>query len=185
MPAPRHWLHPQTVPRGFLRLYILTLLSWGPQSGYSMIQRIDERTEGAWKPGAGTMYPLLKGLLKEGLVKIATSKGKGESKTYVLTPKGSKELEETRRLIAGAGRKEAVMVRLLSELLPGSVFVPLVVRRFREGVEVLKQKATEIPVDEREPLLRELRFLLASQIDWIDSQLSPSGPRRTKAKRQL
>jgi DNA-binding PadR family transcriptional regulator len=183
MPPLRHWLHPQTVPRGFLRLYILTLLSSGPRSGYSIIQRIDERTEGAWKPGAGTMYPLLKGLLKEGLVKVTTSKGRGGIKTYALTPKGRRELEETRRLIAGAGKKEPVMARLFSELLPGSVFVPMMVRRFRDGAEALRLKASEIPVEERDLLLRELRFVLASQIDWIDSQLSSAG--RTKPKLQL
>jgi DNA-binding PadR family transcriptional regulator len=165
-------------------LYILTLLSHGPQSGYSIIQRIEERTEGAWKPGAGTMYPLLKGLLKEGLVRVAPSEGKGGSRAYVLTAKGTTELEETRRLIAGAGRKEPVMARLFSELLPGSVFVPMMVRRFRDTVEVLRQKAAEIPPEEREPLLSELRFVLASQIDWIDSQLASTRAGRTKPKRQ-
>ena len=42
---PKRWLHPQAVPRGFLRLYILTMLSKGPEAGYSIMQRIDERTD--------------------------------------------------------------------------------------------------------------------------------------------
>ncbi len=174
-PRARHWLHPQTVPRGFLRLYILTLLSRGPESGYSIIQTIDERTEGAWKPGAGTMYPLLKGLLKEGLVRAAATKGKGGSRTYAITAKGKRELEEARRVIAGAGKKEPVMGRLFSDLLPGNVFVPVMVRRIRDGADFLKQKLNEIPPQEREPYLRELRFLLTSQVDWIDSQLGGEG----------
>lgn len=131
------------------------------------------------------MYPLLKGLLKEGLVRATPSKGKGVSRTYALTQKGSRELAETRRLIAGAGRKEPVMTRLFSELLPGSVLVPMMVRRFREEVDVLREKATEIPAQERETLLRELRLVLASQIDWIDSQLPPARAERTEPKRQL
>jgi len=131
------------------------------------------------------MYPLLKALMKEGLVKVPGSKGKGESKTYTLTSKGNRELEETRRLIAGAGRKEPVMARLFAELLPGNVFVPMVVRRLQDGGEVLRQKMAEIPTGERELLLRELRLLMASQIDWIDSQLSSAPPAQTKLKRQV
>ena len=166
-------------------MYILTLLSRGPQSGYSIIQRIDERTDGAWKPGAGTMYPLLKALLKEGLVKVNPSKGGGDTKSYSLTPKGGRDLDEARRLIAGAGRKEQVMGRLFSDLLPGSVFVPMIVRRFRDGADVLRQKVSEVPFEEREPLLRELRLALESQIDWVDSELSSPSSVRTKRKRRL
>jgi DNA-binding PadR family transcriptional regulator len=171
MSRPHHWLHPQTVPRGFLRIYILNLLSIGPQTGYSIIQRIDERTEGAWKPGAGTMYPLLKSLSREGLVKAPGRARRGVSKTYSLTPKGRGELEEVRKVITGAGRKEPVMSRLFSDILPGSVLVPVMVRRFRDGADMLKQKAAEIPAEERPPILKELRAVLEAQIDWIDSQL--------------
>ena len=162
-------------------MYILTQLSHRPQSGYSIIQRIDERTEGAWKPGAGTMYPLLKGLLKEGLLKVSAPGSRGASKTYALTSKGRRELNKTRRLIAGAGRKEPVMGRLFSDLLPGSVYVPVMVRRLRDGADVFKQKVGEVPEEERTPLLRELRLVLESQLDWIDSQLALLSPRERRA----
>ncbi|MDG6938393.1 MAG: PadR family transcriptional regulator, partial [Nitrososphaerota archaeon] len=74
-PLSKRWLNPQAVPRGFLRLYIMTLLSRGPETGYSIIQKIDERTEGAWRPGPGTMYPTLKGLVSDGLVRAAPGVG--------------------------------------------------------------------------------------------------------------
>ncbi|MDG6981372.1 MAG: PadR family transcriptional regulator, partial [Nitrososphaerota archaeon] len=104
---PRRWLHPQAVPRGFLRLYILTQLSRGPETGYSIMQKIDETTEGAWKPGAGAMYPLLRGLVTDGLAK--PEKGSTRSKAYVITAKGRKELGGMRERLAGAGRKERVL----------------------------------------------------------------------------
>ena len=158
MPRDHHWLHPQTVPRGFLRLYILTVLSRSPESGYSIIQRIDEKTEGAWKPGAGTMYPLLKSMLKEGLVVVSGGAGRGVSKTYSLTAKGRRELDETRRQIAGAGKKEPVMGRLFSELLPGNVFIPVMLRRIRDGSEFFRVKMAEVPEGERTQLLKVLRL---------------------------
>lgn len=182
MPRPHHWLRPQTVPRGFLRFYILTLLSRGPQTGYSVIQRIDERTEGLWKPGPGTMYPLLKGLLKEGLVK-AGGGSRASGKTYAITPRGSKELLERRRVLAGAGRREPVMLRLFADLLPGNVYVPMVVKRYRDGAEVLREKVSELSPDEKGPLLSELRLITESQLEWIDAALKPGrSPRAGAAK---
>lgn len=173
MPREHHWLHPQTVPRGFLRFYILTLLSKSPQTGYSIIQGIDERTEGAWKPGAGTMYPLLKSLQREGLI---GAKGKGRfRKTYVLTQKGSQALAEVRGVIAGMGRKEAIMGRLFSDLLPGEVFVSMMTKRYRESTEFFRQKMSDIPPLQRAGLLRDLRLVVASQLDWIDAELASAG----------
>jgi len=179
---PHHWLNPQTIPRGFLRLYILTQLSKGPETGYSIIQRIDERTDGAWRPGAGTMYPLLKGLLKEGLVRVTNPSGRGGSKVYSLTARGNAELERIRQQFAGAGKREPVMVRLFSDLLPGRVYVPMVVRRYRDAAEILRQKVDEVPEPEKTALLQELRLFLKSQIDWIDSQLGAYPGHRESSK---
>ena len=86
--VPKKWMHPQTVPRGFLRLYILTLLANGPETGYSIMQKIEERTEGAWRPGPGTMYPLLKGLASDGLARAVSEEGTPAHKYYVITQAG-------------------------------------------------------------------------------------------------
>ena len=134
------------------------------------------------------MYPLLKGLLKEGLVKSGRDEARGVAKNYVLTKKGAKELNEVRQMIAGVGRKELVMSRLFSELLPGQVFVPMMVRRYRDGTEVFRQKASELPESERTPLLKELRLAMESQLAWIDRQLDASTPAavmRSKVKPQV
>lgn len=163
-------------------MYILTLLSRGPETGYSIMQHIEERTEGAWRPGPGTMYPLLKGLTKEGLARTGTpSKGSG-SKTYHLTPKGKREIDEIRQAMAGAGRKEPVMGRLFSDMLPGRAFVPLVIRRYKEGMEIFKQKLGEVPPSERIPMLKELRLLAESQIGWVDSMLAEDNQGSKKHK---
>jgi DNA-binding PadR family transcriptional regulator len=171
----RRWLHPQAVPRGFLRLYILTVLSKGPESGYSIIQRIDERTEGAWRPGPGTMYPLLKGLSREGLVRPASGRAEGGGKAYALTSKGKRALDEMRRTIGGIGRKEGVMGRLFSDILPGEIFVQFVLRRMREGDGIFREKLNELPRPERKAVLRELKALLEAQLLWVDAGLSNGG----------
>jgi DNA-binding PadR family transcriptional regulator len=171
------WFHPQSVPRGFLRMYILALLSIGPETGYSIMQKIEDRTQGSWRPGAGTMYPLLKNMVTEGLAKHSGERGKGSTKQYLLTPKGRRELDQMRHLMAGKGRRVEVMGKLFSDLVPGKVFVPMMINRYREGAEVIRQKFGEIPEPERDLTLRELRLVLEAQIRWIDSEIGQTVPK--------
>ncbi|MDG6988253.1 MAG: PadR family transcriptional regulator [Nitrososphaerota archaeon] len=166
----RKWLRPQAVPRGFFRLYILTLLSRGDETGYSITQKILDMTEGAWRPGPGTMYPMLKGLASDGLAKAAPA-AKGSGKAYSITMKGRRELEKMRENLAGAGRREKVVGRLFADLLPPSVYVPAMVNRYREGIDLLRQKILEVPEADRFIQLKELKLVLESQLRWVELQL--------------
>jgi len=71
--------------RGDVRLAILALLAEQPLNGYQIIQALDERTSGAWKPSPGAIYPALNQLEDEGL--IAPSDAEGQ-KVFVLTEAG-------------------------------------------------------------------------------------------------
>lgn len=55
-----------------------------PKSGYDLMASIKQVT-GSWKPSAGSMYPLLKNLKKQGLL---TQSIKGRKKIFSLTQKG-------------------------------------------------------------------------------------------------
>ena len=54
--------------------------------GYEMIQQLDERTGGIWRPSPGSVYPTLQMLEDEGLV--ASSKAEGR-KLFTLTDEGA------------------------------------------------------------------------------------------------
>src|SRR5450759_5826977 len=43
--------------RGDVRAAVLQLLGEEPMHGYQLMQRITERSEGAWRPSPGTVYP--------------------------------------------------------------------------------------------------------------------------------
>ena len=71
--------------RGDVRAAVLSLLAEKPMHGYQIIQEIEERSGGAWKPSAGSVYPTLQLLSDEGLVKVEEANGR---KTYSLTEEG-------------------------------------------------------------------------------------------------
>jgi PadR family transcriptional regulator PadR len=49
-------------------MWILLILSEGPNYGYNVIQRLDEMFSGFWKPKAGTVYPAIEKLMESGLI---------------------------------------------------------------------------------------------------------------------
>ena len=71
--------------RGDVRTAILALLTEAPMHGYQLIREIEERTDGRWKPSAGSVYPTLQLLADEGLVTAEMSQ---DRKTYSLTDAG-------------------------------------------------------------------------------------------------
>lgn len=78
------------VNRGDVRAAVLTLLLERPMHGYQIIQQIDERSRGTWKPSAGSVYPTLQLLADEGLIQAEEANGR---KTYSLTEAGIVEAE--------------------------------------------------------------------------------------------
>jgi DNA-binding PadR family transcriptional regulator len=74
---------------GRLRLYLLKLLAEQPRHGYEMIRLLEDHFEGMYAPSAGTVYPRLTRLEREGLV---THSREGGRKVYDITDAGRAEL---------------------------------------------------------------------------------------------
>jgi DNA-binding PadR family transcriptional regulator len=77
--------------RGDVRSAILALLTERSMHGYEMIQELEERTGGRWRPSAGSIYPTLQLLEDEGLVKAEEIEGK---RVHSLTASGVEAAEQ-------------------------------------------------------------------------------------------
>jgi DNA-binding PadR family transcriptional regulator len=77
--------------RGDVRFALLALLAERPMHGYEMIQELDTRTSGAWRPSPGSVYPTLQLLEDEGLVSVSEVEGR---RTYSITDAGREALAE-------------------------------------------------------------------------------------------
>ncbi len=163
-------------------MYILTTLSGGPVTGYEIMQRIEEKTEGAWRPGPGTIYPLLKGLVREKLATPSQKAAKTSRVSYTITPSGARELEAMHEEMASFGRKERVIMRLVSDLMPNTTLVPVLLNRARDGADFLRSRISELPEPDRTAALRELGTMTENQLDWIRSNLEPRGTIKARRK---
>jgi DNA-binding PadR family transcriptional regulator len=80
--------------KGHLKLLILLLLKQKQCHGYEIMNEIEERTLGLWRPTAGGIYPILKRMERNGLVK-GTWKVRGKRrKIYNITPKGRETVKK-------------------------------------------------------------------------------------------
>jgi DNA-binding PadR family transcriptional regulator len=74
-----------------VRAAILALLAEEPRNGYQIIQEINERSDGGWKPSPGAVYPALQQLADEGLIHAEEAAGR---RTFQLTDEGRAYVEE-------------------------------------------------------------------------------------------
>jgi DNA-binding PadR family transcriptional regulator len=71
--------------RGDVRAAVLALLAEEPRNGYQLIQEIEERSGGEWRPSPGAVYPALQQLTDEGLIEADEHDGR---RTFRLSEAG-------------------------------------------------------------------------------------------------
>jgi DNA-binding PadR family transcriptional regulator len=141
--------------RGDVRVAILILLAEQPMHGYQLMQAMADRTQGAWRPSAGAIYPTLAALREAGLVSVQAVDGR---KLASLTEKGETYVRENRAnfadpfepLIAESGGEHDLRgplddIRATTRLLA------------RTGTDTQIQGAREILIDS----LHQLNAILA------------------------
>ena len=80
--------------RGDVRNAALLLIAEQPRNGYQIIQELENRSGGRWKPSPGAIYPALSQLEDEGLIRLVASEA---GKAYEITDAGRVEAETTQR----------------------------------------------------------------------------------------
>ena len=76
--------------RGDVRLAVLRLLAEEPRNGYQLMQEIEERSGGSWRPSPGSMYPTLSQLEDEGVIRTTDAEGR---RAFEITDAGREHLE--------------------------------------------------------------------------------------------
>lgn len=83
--------------RGQLELLLLATLAGGPAHGYALIERLRERSDGAFDYPEGTIYPALHKLETDGLVASRWDEGSPRRRrVYRLTRRGRSTLARRR-----------------------------------------------------------------------------------------
>ena len=108
--------HTTQVPKGFLRHKTLELLEDKPMSGSEIADEIERRMAGQWRPGPGSIYPLLAWLQKNGYA-IKQPVEKNGIKRYILTEAGRQFLDEGKMLSAEPEKEGGAVATCLMDIL--------------------------------------------------------------------
>jgi len=168
-----------SAPKGLLRYYILHKIAQKPIHGYEIIQDIDSKTEGAWRPGAGSLYPILKKLVSEGLIKADPEpSSEATRRVYQITPKGVESLAHAKEMFTNFQQRFSSLRRLFIELIDpenlATFFVDGSNRQFQMAQEMLESKQNKISPADLDYILKEYTLNLEKQMTWANRMLNRS-----------
>src|ERR1700730_1215034 len=141
--------------RGDIRTAALLLLAEEPRNGYQIMQEVEERSDGVWRPSPGSVYPALQQLEDEGLIRSEEVDGR---KSFRLTDPGEAYLRERgddkpapwEQMSDDVSDEAFELGKLMREI--AFAFVQVV----RTGSEAQMAKAREVLVAVRRDLYRIL-----------------------------
>jgi DNA-binding PadR family transcriptional regulator len=81
--------HGRQARRGDIRTAALLLLAEEPRNGYAIMQEVEQRSQGVWRPSPGSVYPALAQLEDEGLIRSEESDGR---KQFAITDAGREQI---------------------------------------------------------------------------------------------
>jgi len=162
-------------PRGLLLHYILHSIAVKPKHGYEILQDIEGKTDGAWRPGVGSVYPVLKKLLASGYIETDEKGSLENRRVYSITPKGIEEMKERGDMFANSWQRWMAMRRLFFDMLDpagiSSVFVEGSRKQFEMAKELLDSRREALSRNDMDFMLREYSLNLERQLDWTQNQL--------------
>src|SRR5215472_8942099 len=88
---------PPRAERGNVRYLVLDAIAAQPRHGYEIIQHIEERSGGAYRPSPGVVYPTLQMLEELEHARVDDREGK---KVYAITAAGKKDLADHQEDVA-------------------------------------------------------------------------------------
>jgi DNA-binding PadR family transcriptional regulator len=127
----------QGAPRGLLHFYALLSIARKARNGYDLMKEIEFKTEGAWRPGPGAIYPVLQKLSKQGYV---TKRKTGNGPTQVLyeiTPAGLKNIALAKEMMKSSTERFALMRSLFIDLMDPDDLVRFIIKTFEAQAETL------------------------------------------------
>ena len=141
--------------RGDVRAAMLVLLDEQPHTGYSLMEELERRSNGAWRPSPGSVYPTLQQLEDEGL--IAHEPGEGRT-PFALTDTGKAYVAENREELGepwdkpseGIGEERLELRGLVGQIAAATFQVG------RAGDDAQVARAKELLADTRRSLYKIL-----------------------------
>jgi DNA-binding PadR family transcriptional regulator len=175
-------LHPHSAPRGLLEVYSLLSIARRPMRGYDLIKEIEMRTDGAWRPGPGAVYPLLRKLANRGDLSAKKSVEFGPNQmVYEITSQGLRRISFAKKVMKSYPARWKMMSSLFLDLLEPDDLVKFVLSLFEFQTEILRtildSDRTGLSQEDKVFALRQYRLNLERELARTDDSIRVHGRR--------
>ncbi len=179
-------LHPHSAPRGLLEVYSLLSIARRPMRGYDLIKEIEMKTDGAWRPGPGAVYPLLRKLAKRGDLSPKKSDEFGPNQVvYEITSQGLRRISIAKKVMRSYPARMKMMSSLFLELLEPDDLVKFVLSLFEFQTDVLRtileSDRTGLSEEDKVFALRQYRLNLERELARTGTSIRVHGGRPEEA----
>jgi len=147
--------HGHRARRGDMKPIILRMLQKKPMHGYEIINQLEEKSHGMWRPSAGSIYPNLQLLEEQDLVTSNVEDGK---KIYSLTDEGKAAAEKAEEAFKAPWEEKAAHAEKFKELRISLFETMGMIRQI--ALQDSDEKNTEV-----KKILSETREKLAKLVD--------------------
>ena len=126
---------------GEARLALLSLLAEKPRHGYELMTEVEARTDGAYRPSAGSIYPNLQQMEDEGLV---TAAKEGDKTVYTITDAGRNLLEEESDKVEAIWERATEMGEWGPAFHPNALLIGMSFQRFaKTAIKAVVKKGVD------------------------------------------
>ena len=162
-------IRPQGAPRGLLHFYALLSIGRKPMRGYDLIKEIEYKTEGAWRPGPGAVYPVLQKLANQGLITGRKKSGDGPTQIlYEITQAGQSRIAGAKKMMRTSTERMGLMSSLFVDLMESDDLVRFVMSSLEAHIQflhtVVESDRTGLSDQDRLFVLRQYRLNLEREL---------------------
>ncbi|MGC8635477.1 MAG: PadR family transcriptional regulator [Thermoprotei archaeon] len=154
---------------GLMRFYVLHLLSKRKYYGYEIMETIREKTGGAWNFSSGALYPLLKRMERDGLIKGYSEGGRN---VYEITDDGKVALAGVKDKLSSLLENWDNYRGILEDFVGRNQLVKISLIGYQNQFRFLKDAVKLLGPSEASDLLKRVKVELDSQMIWIDDKLN-------------
>jgi len=154
------------VPRGFSKYYVLHLLKEKPMTGKEIMDEVEKRSAGVWKPSPGLVYPLLGRLQKQGFIE------EGEGGKFKVTPNGEEALNQFIKMEQEIKKKVDAVKTLGYQIFTAGKFIAEdMLTELISGISKLQEEITKLSNEKRVEFLMKYKAFLESELNRVQEEL--------------
>lgn len=149
------------------------------------MKEIEVKTEGAWRPGPGAVYPVLRKLAKQGYIAVKKKAGGGPTHLYEITPTGLRNIANSKKTMRLSAERLNLLRSLFIDLMEPDDLVRFALNSIELQIELVhmitESGKSSLSDQDRLFVLRQYRLNLERELARVIASIKEADTRASSA----